>query len=136
MGACWPLRQPHRGRRFTLEGKEHQLTLNTARKAPTAATKGSRFQVFDAKQLSPSSVEMSYTFADGEEGYPGTLPLRVVYSVTDDNALAIDYTAVAVDKSTVINLTSRLLQPERQSWPAGPRPRRDHQRRQGPGDRR
>jgi aldose 1-epimerase len=94
------------GGRFTLEGKEHQLTLNSGPHSSHGGTKGSRFQVFDATQLSPSSVEMTYTFADGEEGYPGTLPLRVVYSVTDDNALAIDYTAVAVDKPTVINLTS------------------------------
>ncbi len=92
--------------RFTLDGREYQLSVNSGRHSSHGGTKGSRFQVFDAKQLSPASVEMTYLFADGEEGYPGTLPLRVVYSVTDDNALAIDYSAVAVDKSTVINLTS------------------------------
>jgi aldose 1-epimerase len=92
--------------RFTLEGNAYQLTLNSGPHSSHGGTKGSRFQVFDARQLSPSSVEMTYTFADGEEGYPGTLPLRVVYSVTDDNALAIDYTAIAVDKPTVLNLTS------------------------------
>jgi aldose 1-epimerase len=92
--------------RFTLDGREYQLSVNSGRHSSHGGTKGSRFQVFDAKQISPSSVEMTYLFADGEEGYPGTLPLRVVYSVTDDNALAIDYSAVAVDKPTILNLTS------------------------------
>jgi aldose 1-epimerase len=92
--------------RFTLDSREYQLSVNSGRHSSHGGTKGSRFQVFDAKQISPSSVEMTYLFADGEEGYPGTLPLRVVYSVTDDNALAIDYSAVAVDKPTILNLTS------------------------------
>ena len=49
---------------------------------------------------------MTHIFEDGEENYPGTLPLRVVYTVTDDNELAIDYAAVAVDKTTIANFTS------------------------------
>lgn len=92
--------------RFTLEGKEYQLALNSGPNSLHGGAKGSRFQVFKAKQLSPSAVEMTYTFADGEEGYPGTLPLRVVYSVTDNNELVVDYAAVAVDKTTVVNFTS------------------------------
>jgi aldose 1-epimerase len=61
--------------RFTLEGKEYQLSLNSGPNSSHGGTKGSRFQVFDAKQLSDSSVEMTYIFADSEEGYPGTLRL-------------------------------------------------------------
>ena len=94
------------GGRFTLEGEEYRLPLNSGPHSSHGGAKGSRFRVFDAKQLADSSVEMTYVFADGEEGYPGTLPLRVVYSVTDDDELAIDYSAVAVDKSTILNLTS------------------------------
>jgi aldose 1-epimerase len=92
--------------RFTLEGKEYQLSLNSGPHSSHGGAKGSRFRVFDAKRLSDSSVEMTYVFADGEEGYPGTLPLRVVYTITDNDELAIDYAAVAVDKPTVVNLTS------------------------------
>jgi aldose 1-epimerase len=92
--------------RFTLKGREYRLSSNSGPHSVHGGTKGSRFRVFAAKPLSGASVEMTYTFADGEEGYPGTLPLRVLYRVTDDNALAIDYTAVAVDKATVLNLTS------------------------------
>jgi len=92
--------------RFTLEGKSYQLALNDGPNSLHGGAKGSRFQVFNAKQLSDSSVEMTYVFEDGEENYPGTLPLRVVYSVTDQNELAIDYSAVAVDKTTIFNFTS------------------------------
>jgi aldose 1-epimerase len=92
--------------RFTLDGREYQLPLNSGAHSSHGGTKGSRFQVFAARQLSGSSIEMTHLFADGEEGYPGTLPLRVVYSVTDRNELAIDYSAVAVDKPTILNLTS------------------------------
>jgi aldose 1-epimerase len=68
--------------------------------------RGSRFRAFEARQLSPSSVEMTYVFQDGEENYPGALPLRVVYRLTDDNDLVIDYAAAAVDNATVANFTS------------------------------
>jgi aldose 1-epimerase len=92
--------------RFTLDGREHQLSLNSGPHSAHGGIKGSRFQVFAARQLSGASVEMTYLFGDGEEGYPGTLPLRVVYSVTDRNELAIDWSAVAVDQATILNLTS------------------------------
>lgn len=94
------------GGRFTLDGQDHQLTLNDGPNSLHGGERGSRFRVFDAKQLTPSSVEMTYVFRDGEEGYPGTLPLRVLYSVTDRNELVVEFSAVAVDKATVANFTS------------------------------
>jgi aldose 1-epimerase len=48
---------------------------------------------------------MSILFKDGEEGFPGDLPVRVVYTVTDNNELVITYDAVAVNKKTVANFT-------------------------------
>jgi aldose 1-epimerase len=49
---------------------------------------------------------MSYVFKEGEEGYPGTVPLSVVYSVTDKNEFVVEYHATAVDKATVVNFTT------------------------------
>lgn len=48
---------------------------------------------------------MSILFKDGEEGFPGDLPVRVIYSVTDSNELVISYDAVAANKKTVANFT-------------------------------
>ena len=98
---------------FKLDGVEYKLAINDLSTPPApprentlhGGKKGSRFIVFDAKQLSDSAVEMTILFKDGEEGFPGDLPLRVVYSVTDKNELVIDYDAVAVGKKTVGNFT-------------------------------
>jgi aldose 1-epimerase len=89
------------GAQFSLDGQEYHLT-----NASHGGLKGSWFRVFEARQLRPDAVQMSLLFEDGEEGFPGTLPLRVVYRVTDDNELVIDYEAVAIDKPTVFNFTN------------------------------
>jgi aldose 1-epimerase len=65
------------GARFTLDGQTYQLAANNGPNTLHGGTRGSRFQVFDARQLSPRSVEMRYVFRDGEENFPGTLPVRV-----------------------------------------------------------
>jgi aldose 1-epimerase len=92
--------------RFTLNGKEHVLTANNGPHCLHGGVKGSRFRVFDAVQRSDASVDMRYVFADGEEGFPGALALRLTYSVTEANELVLDYEASARDAPTVANLTT------------------------------
>jgi aldose 1-epimerase len=96
------------GGKFTLEGKEYKLNINdmdNRQNTLHGGKKGLRFCVLDAKQLSDSSVEMSYTFKDGEENFPGTVALTLIYSVTDDNEFVIDYKAKAFDKTTHVSFT-------------------------------
>jgi aldose 1-epimerase len=98
---------------FTLDGTEYKLAINDLSTPPApprqntlhGGKKGSRFLVFDAKQLSDSAVQMSIVFKDGEEGFPGDLPVRVIYSVNDNNELVVAYDAVSVNKKTVANFT-------------------------------
>jgi aldose 1-epimerase len=92
--------------RFTLEGQEYKLAANNGPNSLHGGQKGSRFVVFDARQIDAATVQMTYVFKDGEESYPGTVPLRVVYSVTDENELVVAYDAVAADKTTVVNFTT------------------------------
>ncbi|WP_431097000.1 aldose epimerase family protein [Polaromonas aquatica] len=92
--------------RFMLAGKEHVLAANNGPHCLHGGLKGSRFRVFDAVQRDVSSVEMRYVFADGEEGFPGTLALHLTYSVTEANELVLDYEAIAQDAPTVANLTT------------------------------
>jgi aldose 1-epimerase len=51
------------------------------------------------------ALELSYLSKDGEEGYPGNLTVKITYTLTEDNAIKIDYYAVT-DKDTVVNLTN------------------------------
>jgi aldose 1-epimerase len=50
-------------------------------------------------------VKLRYISPDGEEGYPGTLAVTVVYTLTDDNTFQIDYQATT-DQATILNLTN------------------------------
>ena len=94
------------GAAFTLDGVHHQLTANNGRHCLHGGLRGSRFRVFEAAQRNDSSVEMSCLFADGEEGFPGALMLRLMYSVTEADELVLNYEAMALDKRTVASFTT------------------------------
>lgn len=91
--------------KFTLEGKQYQITLNNNGNALHGGTHGFNSKVWDAKQLNDHSLQLNYVSKDGEEGFPGTLNVKVIYTLTDDNELKIDYEATT-DKTTVLNLTN------------------------------
>jgi aldose 1-epimerase len=90
--------------RFTLDGREYQLPVNNGPNHLHGG-KGTHFLVFDARQLDERTLQLTYNFKDGEEGYPGNTNLKVVYAVTDDQELRITYEAVT-DKPTVVNFTN------------------------------
>ena len=74
----------------------------------TAASPGSTRCVWKGEPFErdgDSGVRFTYTSADGEEGYPGTLHAGVSYTLTPRNELVIDYSATT-DKATPINLTN------------------------------
>ena len=91
---------------FELGGTRYHLGVNNAPHCLHGGVKGSRLKVFNAVQHNAWSVDMTCVFADGEEGFPGTLALRLRYSLTDDDALALDYVATALDKLTVASFTT------------------------------
>ncbi len=93
--------------KFTLNGRTYTLATNNYPNALHGGIKGFDKVVWDAKPIMGRQgpmLELHYVSQDGEEGYPGTLSVTAVYTLTADNALRLDFTATT-DKDTVINLT-------------------------------
>jgi len=91
--------------KFSLAGKTYQLQLNDGVNTLHGGTDGFYAKVWDAKKLADNKIEMSYFSKDGEAGYPGNVTAKVIYTLTDQNELQIDYSATT-DKETVLNLTN------------------------------
>jgi aldose 1-epimerase len=90
---------------FRLDGTTYALAKNDG---DNHLHGGFNKRVWTAKDVSGSAgqaLELTYLSKDGEEGFPGNLPVKVVYTLTDQNELRIDYTATT-DKDTVLNLTN------------------------------
>ncbi|MCK5078918.1 MAG: galactose mutarotase, partial [Bacteroidales bacterium] len=93
--------------KFTLDGTEYTIAQNNGPNHLHGGIKGFDKQVWNAKEKSfpdTASLRLRYTSPDGEEGYPGNLRVMVIYSLTNDNELIIDYKATT-DKATPLNLT-------------------------------
>ncbi|HKW32012.1 MAG TPA: aldose epimerase family protein [Candidatus Acidoferrum sp.] len=93
---------------FTLDGKTYTLAKNNGENTLHGGTKGFNKAVWTVKEIPTKdgqALELTYLSKDGEEGFPGNLHVRVVYTLEDSNALRIDYSATS-DKDTVVNLTN------------------------------
>lgn len=94
---------------FTLDGKEYKLAVNNGPNHLHGGVKGFDKKLWKSRALPSSAkecaVEFTYVSPNGEEGYPGTLTVKVVYTLTADNELRLDYTATT-DKATILNLTN------------------------------
>jgi aldose 1-epimerase len=91
--------------KFSLDGATYSLAINNGANHLHGGLKGFDKKVWDTLVLPDGGVQMSIVSPDGEEGYPGNLSVRVVYTVTDKNEIRIDYEATT-DKATPINLTN------------------------------
>jgi aldose 1-epimerase len=93
--------------RFSLNGKEYTLPKNNGENTLHGGLKGFDKVVWMAKEVKSKDgigLSLSYVSKDGEEGFPGNLSVTVVYTLTNNNELKIEYTATT-DKATVVNLT-------------------------------
>lgn len=91
--------------KFVLDGTTYTLPLNNGPNTLHGGPGGFHNQVWDAKQISDSSLQLSYFSKDGEMGFPGNLNVKVVYTLTSNREMKIEYQATT-DKKTVINLTN------------------------------
>ena len=95
--------------RFAIDGAEYQVAANSGKHHIHGGRKGFAQRVWQGAIASPdprgASVGFHIRGADGEEGYPGNIDVTVVYTLTDDNELRLDYKATT-DKPTLVNLTN------------------------------
>lgn len=94
---------------FSLDGKIFNLPVNNGINTLHGGSKGFNNVVWDARPFKNSkdedALELKYLSVDGEEGFPGNLNVTVIYTLTNENELTIEYSATT-DKKTVINLTN------------------------------
>lgn len=90
---------------FTLDGKVYTLLKNNGPNSLHGGKKGFQDVVWDAHLIDDHSLELFYSSPDMEEGFPGNLSVKVIYTLTNDSQLKIHYEATT-DKKTVINLTN------------------------------
>ena len=97
---------------FTLNGKTYQLNCNEPdrRVHLHGGNVGFDKKIWTCTVLDDGdepAVAFEMESADGDEGYPGNLRVRLTYTLTADNALVLDYTAAA-DADTPLNLTNHV----------------------------
>src|SRR6185503_3989970 len=97
------------GAKFELDGATYKLAANNGKNTIHGGRKGFAQVVWTVEDVpqkaGESSVKLVYVSKDGEEGFPGNLKTSVIYTLTDDNELRIDYEA-ETDKPTIVNLTN------------------------------
>ena len=99
------------GGRFTLDGVAHQVAVNNGANSLHGGHKGFGTRFWQIEEvpadaaLDEVAIELRYTSAHGEEGFPGEVQMTVRYVLgTTENTWRIDYRAVA-DRATVLNLS-------------------------------
>ena len=97
--------------KITLDDSTYQLTLNNGEQDGKflhhlhGGTTGWQYKIYEANQTADNSLELTLTSPAGDNGYPGTVTAKVVYTLTDDNAIDIQ-TSATTDAPTVVNMTN------------------------------
>jgi aldose 1-epimerase len=91
--------------KISIENNEFLLAKNEAESQLHGGAKGFHAVVWKAEQISESVLELTHFSKHLDQGFPGNLEVKVVYTLTDESELQIEYFAVS-DAKTVINLTN------------------------------
>ncbi len=94
---------------FSIDSVNYQLETNNWGNHIHGGAKGFHNVVWDAKryknELQEDVLELKYLSPNGDQNYPGNLSVTVLYTLTEDNSLRIDYSATT-DQKTIVNLTN------------------------------
>lgn len=90
---------------MVINGDSVQLPLNNFGHCLHGGPTGWQYQVYEATQTNDSTLQLVMKSADGDNNFPGNVEAHVTYTLTNDNAIDIAYSATT-DKTTVINMTN------------------------------
>jgi aldose 1-epimerase len=90
---------------ITVDGRTYQLPQNDGPNCLHGGPDGWQYRMFNVESVSDNQLVLSLVSEDGDSGFPGNVCARVTYTLTDDNALDVEYEAVT-DAPTVINMTN------------------------------
>ncbi|MBO7049622.1 MAG: galactose mutarotase [Bacteroidaceae bacterium] len=91
--------------KFTLDGKEYNITKNSGQHTLHGGAKGFDHTAWKVVKAKKNKLILSCVLPDGLDGFPGTLTTTLTYSITKDGGLQISYEATT-DKATVVNLSN------------------------------
>lgn len=97
-----------KGAAFELDGEVFRLTVNENVNHIHGGIKGLSHVIWQAEDIQNEAgigIVFTHQSPDGEEGYPGTLNLKITYLLTNENELKISYEAQS-DRKTIVNLTN------------------------------
>lgn len=96
--------------RFALDGKNYQLPVNNGPNSLHGGLEGFNMKNWGWEIVTPDEHSAGFRFTyrspDGEEGYPGTVDAEVVYLINDCNEIIMRYSAVTLDKPSLVNMTN------------------------------
>lgn len=91
--------------RFSLDGQVYDLPRNEGRNTMHGGPHGFDRAVWRVEAATGTALTLAHRSPDGDQGFPGTLDVRVTYSLSDDETLSIAY-AAETDRPTILNLTN------------------------------
>lgn len=91
--------------KFALDGQEYQVSVNNGEHSLHGGAQGFDKRCWEIAERNAQRVVFRLFSPAGEQGYPGNLEVRVSYTLTDDNAMRIDYLA-HTDRLCPVNLTN------------------------------
>lgn len=93
--------------KFKINGVEYNVATNDGKNHLHGGEKGYDKVVWTVDTIDDkcNTLKLTYISKDNDEGYPGNLNITVIYTLTEDNSLSINYKAIS-DKDTIVNLTN------------------------------
>lgn len=94
--------------KFNLAGKDYQTDINQGGNCLHGGSEGFNSKVWQSTVLSNNdnpAIKLELSSPDGDQGFPGEISVKVIYTLTEQNRLRIEYFATS-QQTTLYNPTN------------------------------